>query len=318
MHFPSDISLVYDSIRKSLELTASLCTEYKLSDLRQYRHNLGNIKKLLRLSQKSKLSNAPNRDYRIKLSHRQYIKEVQKSEKKIQEVTPKILAKAGSNTIVLIRILEIDKYMNYLSYNISLIERRIFNGETIPNSDKIHSVFQPHTRWISKGKAGIPVELGLPVAIAKDQHGYILDYYIMETESDVDVAVPLLEKIKKNYGTIRSASFDKGFWSKQNRQQVGELVQTPIMPKKGKLNKEEQLEHSTEEYRRLRKDHSSVESAINGLNHMGMDKCYDHGIFGFKRWTALSILARNIHTLGANIQKKQAKRRRRKPYTKVA
>lgn len=299
-------------------MTASLCSDYKLSDLRQYRHNLRNIKQLYRLSQKSKLSNSPLKEDIKKKCHRQYIEVVQKSAGKIYEVIPQILAKSGSNTLVLIRILEIDKYMNYLSHNISLIERRIFNGEVIPNSDKIHSVFQPHTRWISKGKAGVLVELGLPVAIAKDQHGFILDYYIMETESDVDVAVPLLEKIKKNYGTIRSASFDKGFWSKQNRQLVGALVQIPVMPKKGRLNKEEQIEHSTEEYIRLRKQHSGVESSINGLNHMGMDKCYDHGIIGFKRWTALSVLARNIHTLGANIQKKQAKRRKRKPYKKVA
>lgn len=318
MHFPSDISLVYDSIRKSLEITSSLCANYNLSDLRQSKHNLRNIKKLLRLAQKSKLSNSSNRDERIELSHRQYLNEVQKSEKKIEEVITKILEQAGSNIIVLAQIALIDRYIHYLNQNISLIERRLFHGEKIPNSDKIFSIFEPHTRWISKGKAGVAVELGLPVAIAKDQHGYILDYYIMETESDVDVAVPMMEKLPKHYKSIISASFDKGFWSKQNRSKIGELIQTPVMPKKGRLNKEEQIEHSSEEYRRLRKQHSGVESSINGLNHTGLDKCYDHGLIGFKRWTALSILARNIHTLGANIQKKQEKRRRRKPYKKVA
>ena len=42
------------------------------------------------------------------------------------------------------------------------IVRRVLKGETIPASEKIFSVFEEHTRWISKGKAGRPVELGCP------------------------------------------------------------------------------------------------------------------------------------------------------------
>jgi hypothetical protein len=38
-----------------------------------------------------------------------------------------------------------------------------FIAETIPHEEKVFSLFQPHTEWISKGKAGVPVELGLRV-----------------------------------------------------------------------------------------------------------------------------------------------------------
>ena len=34
--------------------------------------------------------------------------------------------------------------------------------------EKVFSIFEPYTRWISKGKAGTPVELGVPVCVLED------------------------------------------------------------------------------------------------------------------------------------------------------
>ena len=48
-----------------------------------------------------------------------------------------------------------------------------------------------------------------------------------------------------------------------------------------------------------------VESAINGLEHCGLDKCPDSGIDGFKTSSSLSVLARNIQHLGKIVNKKQ-------------
>ena len=46
---------------------------------------------------------------------------------------------------------------------IEQVDRRLLQGETIPHEEKVFSVFEEHTRWISKGKAGVAVELGVPV-----------------------------------------------------------------------------------------------------------------------------------------------------------
>ncbi|MFT5083375.1 MAG: IS5 family transposase [Lentisphaeria bacterium] len=35
------------------------------------------------------------------------------------------------------------------------IERHVLDDETIPAKEKIYTIFQPHTEWISKGKAGL-------------------------------------------------------------------------------------------------------------------------------------------------------------------
>ena len=54
------------------------------------------------------------------------------------------------------------------------IRHRVLEGETIPHEEKLFSLFEPHTRWIMKGKAGRPVELGVPLTVLEDQHPFIL------------------------------------------------------------------------------------------------------------------------------------------------
>jgi len=68
------------------------------------------------------------------------------------------------------------------------------------------------------------------------------------------------------------------------------------------------FEEHTEAFIKSRQKHSAVESAINALENHGLDRCPDHGIYGFKRYVALAVLARNIQILGAGVQYKTIKR----------
>ena len=60
------------------------------------------------------------------------------------------------------------------------------------------------------------------------------------------------------------------------------------------------------------KKHAAVESAINALEVHGLNKCFDHGIDGFKRYIALSVVARNIHRIGDILHRKEQKRMARR------
>lgn len=53
-------------------------------------------------------------------------------------------------------------------------------GEVMLQEEK---VFEPHTRWTAKGKAGV-VEFGVPVCIVENQHQFILNHGVMWKESD--------------------------------------------------------------------------------------------------------------------------------------
>jgi len=60
-------------------------------------------------------------------------------------------------------------------------------------------------------------------------------------------------------------SFDKGFWSKANKELLSLYVPQVIMPKKGKLSAEEKQAESQPGFKALRHAHSAVESNINEL-----------------------------------------------------
>jgi hypothetical protein len=318
VHFPSDISLLYDSLRKAIQITSAICLEYDISGWRQSTYNIKSIKRELRILQKVKQSQKANNDEKVKAAHIKYISKSENILAKIKATLVEINQLVANNLLLLSTVMEIEKYVKYAEQQINLIERRVLHGERIPHSEKIFSIFEPYTRWIVKGKVGILVELGLPVSIMKDQHGFILDYEVMETSNDVDIPVELTKRAKEKYPAIKSSSYDKGYWSRKNREEMAELVAQVIMPKKGRLNKEEKAEESQEEFIRLRRNHSSVESSINGLDHSGLDKCYDHGITGFKRCVGLSVLSRNIQTLGKHIKEKAEKKKARKRYKKTA
>jgi hypothetical protein len=183
--------------------------------------------------------------------------------------------------------------------------RRVIKGETIPHDEKVFSLFQEHTEWICKGKAGVPVELGLKVCVIEDQHGFILNHRVMQNETDDKVAVPLISQTIKKFSSIYSCSFDKGFHSPTNQKELQELLGLLVLPKKGKLSKTDKDKESSEIFVKARHQHSAVESAINALEVHGLDKCPDHGIHGFERYVAIAILARNIQQLGVKLKQQQ-------------
>ena len=125
----------------------------------------------------------------------------------------------------------------------------------------------------------------------------------MEKEADVQAAVPIIEKIKQDY-QLKSASFDKGFWSKENFEKLDKEVPMLVLPKKGKRNREENYREREKKFKQLRDQHSAVESNINMLEHHGLNRCPDKGINHFKNYTALGVVSYNLHRLG-NLLKKQ-------------
>ena len=128
--------------------------------------------------------------------------------------------------------------------------RRLLKGEAIPHEEKVFSIFEPHTRWISKGKAGCPVELGVPVCILEDEHGFVLNHEVMWEGGDVDHAVPMVEAAQSAFPDLCAVSFDRGFHSPANRVRLDGLLDCNALPKKGYLNAAEREARERRGFRR--------------------------------------------------------------------
>ncbi len=311
VHFPTDINLLFDAMRKSIELTARLCEKRKIKGWRQYRYNINRIKRLYRYAQSSKNGGARTeeqkykREQNIKSKHQDYINLSLYYLEKTNQTIDNILRTQTLSLVEQGSIEEIYSYIKHAERQIDQIKRRVIKGEVIPHSEKVFSLFEPHTEWICKGKLGVPVELGLKVCVIEDEHQFILHHKVMKKQTDDKVAVAIAKETKSYFPELYSVSYDRGFFTKENREILQNILNAVAMPKKGKLSKQDKEIESNENYLAAKRKHAAIESAINALDVHGLDKCLDHGVEGFERYVALAIVGRNLQRLGAIIHKKE-------------
>ena len=173
--------------------------------------------------------------------------------------------------------------------------------------EKVFSIFESHTRWISKIEAGTPVELGVPVCVLEDICGFILHHEVMWQGSDH--AQPMIRETQARFPELRWCSFDRGFHSPENRHRLDELLDHNVLPRKGRLSKVDRDREQDAVFVAMRRQHPAIESAINNLEHRSFDWVRVLRADGFARVVALSIVAFNIHRVGLLLRRKAWRRR---------
>ena len=129
---------------------------------------------------------------------------------------------------------EIAVLSDHARRQIDQIRRRILGGERIPHEEKLFSLFEPHREWISKGKAAVPAELGLRACVMVEADRFILHHQVMERCTDDAVAVPMVQETRDRFPLVRAVSMDKGFHSPSNQTELRQIVETVVLPKKGR------------------------------------------------------------------------------------
>ncbi len=310
VHFPTDLNLLWDANRKSIEISKRLSEKLELEGWRKDQDWKRQLKGLMRHCGRINRGGGIDKERRFREAVKKYLNKSAELLENVNATEAKAVSLARTGSI-LMDLHELAKYKGYAEKHIDLIERRVLKGEKIPGEEKIYSLFEPHTEWISKGKEyPRKVELGHPVMMTTDQNHLVIDYTISEGQSDVDQAVAVVERLVKEYGaaTIKSLSFDRGFSSAANKAAIGDKVEKLIMPKRGKPTKASRQEEGTRRYRILKNRHSAVESNINSLQHHGLKRCPDAGKHGYKRYAGLGILAYNLHIIGNWLQKQKRQR----------
>jgi IS5 family transposase len=321
VHYPTDINLLFDATRKVIHGIAVISTKYGYTEWRKSQYNIRKAKKLFRKAQKLKRSTSKDpkkkakKEQAIVEAHQDYLDLVSSFLERV--LVSKTVLQEGYGALPH-EFSEIDHFIGHAERQIDQIRRRVIEGEIIPHDEKVFSLFEEHTEWISKGKAGVPVELGLRVCVLEDQYGFLLHHDVMQKKTDDEATVPMVEETLDRFPRLIACSFDKGFYTPENRDTLGERLQLVVLPKKGKLSQEDQKIEYSEEFVTSRRRHSAVESAINALEVHGLDVCPDHGIDGFKRYVALAIVARNVQKVGEIIRNQKRNQQTRQNQLRMA
>lgn len=310
VHFPTDYNLLWDSARKCLDTIALLEKECILEGWRKKGDWRAELKNKMRALGRASASGGKTKQDRVISTAQDYLTKAKALYNKVEESVKNFPATDAKATLLLIQL---NEYKELLEKHIDLTERRIIKGEKIPHDEKLFSIFEQYTEWVNKGKMRPNVELGKKVGITSDQYNLIVDYEIMENQADSETVEDLTQRILAKY-KVSSWSFDKGYWSKENKATLLAQVDTVVLPKKGKRNATETEQERQPLFKKLRNKHSAVESNINELEHRGLNRCPDKGYPNFKKYVGLAVCAYNLKKIGVELieQERQRLKKRHK------
>ena len=301
VHFPADLNLLWDAGRKCVDLIEKYRDQfgYGLPGWRKAKDWRRRLKGLERMTSKAVYGGGASKASRVERAVREYLAVGRDLSAKVQLSLLGLCDQAMEAG----HWEALAYFQGMLDKHLDLVERRLLREETIPASEKVFSLFEPHTEWIQKGKQRPNVELGHRLLVATDQHQLIQDYDVPVGEVDVDQSVPVADRLLRRYGegNLASMSFDKGFTREEDRELLSLYVPTVVMPKRGKKNAVETARESEKRFVVLRHKHSAVESEINSLEHHGLNRCLDVGLSGYLRYVGCGVLAYNLHVIGREL-----------------
>ena len=300
VHFPTDYNLLWDCARKCLDMIDKIEDKQGiLSGWRKSNSWRKELKSMMRDLGRACKSGGKNKESRTKSAAERYIHKSVLLSSKIKQCLPLLPL---SDTIDLVTILLLEHYLTLLNKHIDLVDRRLLKGEDIPQGEKMFSIFEAYTEWINKGKLRPSVELGKKVNITTDQYQLIVDFQVMNHQSDSDIVVAMADRLTSSFKQIGTWSFDKGYWHPDNRSLLEMVVPDVIMPKKGKCNRTELAGEHQKVFKKYRNKHSAIESNIHSLETRGLSRCPDKGEEHFNRYVALGVCAYNLCCIGRKLK----------------
>jgi hypothetical protein len=301
IHYPTDSSLIRDGLRKVFCLAALLARLFGLEGWRQHKHLYRKAKKLVRKIDRIAARKGNDYQQRLKKPYEELLALAEKMLARADALREEVGKQGLSATEALALDKELETFLQRTRHVCEIARRRVLCGETIPNDEKLFSVFETHTQLYKRGKAGEPVQFGRLVLVYEDGAGFITHYYLLpRDQSDRDVAVEQTRKAQAcHLGRILRASLDRGFHSPENQEELAKIVRHPCLPTTGANQTAEQERTASVEFRQSRQSHPGVESAIGALQSgNGLERCRDRTEKGFARYIGLGVLGRNLHVLG--------------------
>lgn len=207
-----------------------------------------------------------------------------------------------------------DQVLDQLPQARQQARRRILNGETVPNAEKILSLYEPDARVIVRGKAGADVEFGNTLLLGENPQGFILDWELFRQSAPADSALlpRSVGRMDAAYGPqLKEAVGDRGFDSAENRLGLAEeKIYNGVCPRDPQQLQERQ---KSWKFKRLQRRRAQTEGRIAILkNAFGAGRLRNKGFIRRERAVTWTVLTHNLWLLArlqrdhAEASKKQA------------
>ncbi len=291
IHEPADSSLLWDCVRVATRLM----------------HRIAKRRSVLRKAFSDRTRRAKRRAYAIKFHRRR--KDMVDQYRDLIRVAESVHADAGTvvertTGIEDLRscVSELQALLPLMACVIDQTRRRVIHGEKVPSTEKIVSIFEPHTDIIVKDQR--ETRYGHKVCLTGGKSSLILDCVIEEgNPADSTLIERTLKRHIDLFGEApRQAAFDGGFASKQNVATAKALgVQDIAFHQKRGIEITEMV-RSAWVFRRLRDFRSGIEGCISTLKRaFHMDRCNWRSQRSFHAYVWSSVASFNLIAIARHL-----------------
>jgi IS5 family transposase len=196
---------------------------------------------------------------------------------------------------------ELAGFENATAGVISQAQRRVFDGESVPNGEKVYSIFESHTELIKRGKAGKPVEFGHMVQIEQVEGKFVTGYAVFPRRpNEADLVDSALDRHVELFGhPPQSLAADKGYYrSMEELYRLEKQVDVVSIGKKGRRSPEEEARESSVAFKLAQAFRSGVEGTISYLKRsLRLARCFNKGWEHYQATVGATIFGHNLFVL---------------------
>ena len=176
--------------------------------------------------------------------------------------------------------------------------RRIIDKESVPNEEKIFSIFEPHTELLKRGKAARSIEFGHMIQIQQVEGKFITDYDVFENKPvEYELLGPALERHRRLFGEYpEQLTADKGYYECMEQiERLSEIIEVVAINKKGKRTEEQTQREMDPAFRHAQRFRAGVEGTISFLKRvLGLFRCYNKGWQHYVATVGATVFAHNL------------------------
>jgi transposase, IS5 family len=289
IHAPSDSTLLWDSVRVLTRTLKKAKELFPCSGIRFQDHTRRAKRRMLNIQY------AKNKKQRK--SHYLDLLKVTRSTVAYAHNVIELLQYSHSVTAMML-CLDLKQTVGLTLRVIDQTEKRILHGLTVPASEKIVSIFEPHTDIIVKDRRD--TFFGHKVCLTGGRSNLIMDCSIENgNPADTELVEKTLNRQNEIYGRYPlKAALDGGFASKANLDIAKAMkIKDVCFAKKRGLHVEDMC-RSEWVYNRLRRFRAGIEAGISWIKRcFGFTRCTWKGLRSFKSYVWASIVSANLLTM---------------------
>ena len=302
VHYPTDSSLLGDSIRVLTRSLSKIAKECQPGALEVIEHSRAVKYRLLEISRAAKSQTEAGRA-RMRASYQKLLgltrSVVRQSQQALERLQKGRLPVVGSKLAVFTQMAQLEHFLPLAQKVICQTKERVVLGQEA--TEKVLSLFEPHTQVIRKGKAHKPNEFGRLVRLDEVENGMVSGYEVVPgNQADTESWLPALEHHRDCFAKPPGmAAADRGFFSAQNEREAEAMgVKHVVLPGRGPLREKRAKRQKERWFRRGLHFRAGCEATVAHLKHgFSMLRAMYKGERGFKRYVGWSIISKNLFSM---------------------